>query len=360
MKWVNMHKREVPLYENYLAAVNYNQEMEKDFGFNFEHFVFYSEKGIVDSFIGEKDKKRISDILLKRIKRDRKYFDKLNSIFSRQTKMLKKWCQLINSADISKMDNKELLLFYKNLYYSLQRKSFTILRIPLLVEDLLSVIPKFRNKIIKLGEKRNEFAKYVYKAFYLTRDKLLVEIAKKLGVPQKHKLYILPKEIIKHLHSGEKFDKKLAALRFESYAVILQPKGIKVLSGHPAKIFRKKMKVVNINSFDGQTLRGTPASPGRVLGEVKIIKSAKEASMITKPVIVVCILTSAEFMPYFKKFRAVITEDSGILNHAAITSREFKIPCVAGVKNATKVLKDGDKVKVDANHGIVRIVNKSK
>lgn len=59
-----------------------------------------------------------------------------------------------------------------------------------------------------------------------------------------------------------------------------------------------------------------------------------------------------------KKAAAIITDEGGITCHAAIISREFKIPCIIGTKKATKVLKDGDMVEVDAEKGIVRILEK--
>lgn len=56
----------------------------------------------------------------------------------------------------------------------------------------------------------------------------------------------------------------------------------------------------------------------------------------------------------------IITDEGGITCHAAIISRELKIPCIIGTKIATQVLKDGDRVEVDANKGIIRILQKSK
>ena len=55
-----------------------------------------------------------------------------------------------------------------------------------------------------------------------------------------------------------------------------------------------------------------------------------------------------------EKSAAIVTDAGGILCHAAIVSRELKIPGVIGTKYATKVFKDGDLVEVDANKGIVR------
>ena len=55
---------------------------------------------------------------------------------------------------------------------------------------------------------------------------------------------------------------------------------------------------------------------------------------------------------------AIVTNEGGLTCHAAIIARELKKPCVIGTKIATKVLKDGDLVEVDANKGIVNIVKR--
>ena len=67
-------------------------------------------------------------------------------------------------------------------------------------------------------------------------------------------------------------------------------------------------------------------------------------------------MTRPEFVPLMKRSLAVITDEGGITCHAAIVSRELKIPCVIGTKIATRKLKDGDMVEVDATNGIVRVV----
>ena len=59
-----------------------------------------------------------------------------------------------------------------------------------------------------------------------------------------------------------------------------------------------------------------------------------------------------------KKSAAVVTDEGGMLSHAAIVSRELKKPCVVGTLKATRVLKDGDIIEVDANKGIIKILGK--
>mgnify|MGYP001564748046 CR=1 FL=1 len=55
-----------------------------------------------------------------------------------------------------------------------------------------------------------------------------------------------------------------------------------------------------------------------------------------------------------RKAAAFVTDEGGILCHAAIVARELKKPCIIGTKIATRVFKDGDMVEVDATKGIVR------
>lgn len=57
-----------------------------------------------------------------------------------------------------------------------------------------------------------------------------------------------------------------------------------------------------------------------------------------------------------EKAAAIVTDEGGLMSHAAIVSREFGIPCVVGTKYATEVFKDGDLIEVNANNGIVRKV----
>ena len=70
-------------------------------------------------------------------------------------------------------------------------------------------------------------------------------------------------------------------------------------------------------------------------------------------------MTAPSFVPMMKRAAAIVTDEGGITCHAAIVAREIKKPCIVGTKNATKVLKDGDMVEVNAERGIVTILNKT-
>jgi phosphohistidine swiveling domain-containing protein len=105
-------------------------------------------------------------------------------------------------------------------------------------------------------------------------------------------------------------------------------------------------------------IKGTSAYPGKVEGKVCIIYSVKDVHKMDQGDILVAPTTLPDFMPAIQKAGAMVANEGGMLSHASIVSRELKIPCVIGTKIATKVFKDGDVVEVDADNGVVRIVNK--
>ncbi|MFH1284686.1 MAG: PEP-utilizing enzyme, partial [Candidatus Peregrinibacteria bacterium] len=82
----------------------------------------------------------------------------------------------------------------------------------------------------------------------------------------------------------------------------------------------------------------------------------KDFRKIDKGEILVVSNTNPYVVSFVKKAAAIVSDEGGMLCHAAIVSREFKIPCIIGTKIATKVLHDGDLVEVDANKGVVRIL----
>ncbi|NQU99300.1 MAG: hypothetical protein HQ538_01055 [Parcubacteria group bacterium] len=101
-------------------------------------------------------------------------------------------------------------------------------------------------------------------------------------------------------------------------------------------------------------LAGYMAYPGKLKGKVKIILNPKKVKNFRKDSVLVTKMTDPKFISLMEKSGAIITEIGGILSHAAIVARELKKPCLVGVKNATKILRDGDIVEVNANKGIIR------
>ena len=101
-------------------------------------------------------------------------------------------------------------------------------------------------------------------------------------------------------------------------------------------------------------LEGVTASIGKASGKVKIVYGPSDFVKFNNGDILVTGMTRPDYVPIMKKAAAIITDEGGVTCHAAIVSRELKIPCIIATKIATKVLKDGDVVEVDADNGVVR------
>lgn len=106
-------------------------------------------------------------------------------------------------------------------------------------------------------------------------------------------------------------------------------------------------------------IKGSIAFKGIVRGIVKIILFPKDQERLKEGDILVTSMTTPDFLPAMGRAVAFITDEGGITCHAAIVAREMKKPCVIGTKNATKILKDGDLVEVNALEGTVKIIPKS-
>ncbi|MDO8499224.1 MAG: PEP-utilizing enzyme [bacterium] len=106
-------------------------------------------------------------------------------------------------------------------------------------------------------------------------------------------------------------------------------------------------------------LKGFSASPGQARGKVKVVMNRDQLNKIMPGDILVSPMTTPAYLPAMTKAAAFVTDEGGIICHAAIVAREMKKPCIVGTKVATKILQDGDLVEVDAHNGIVKIIERA-
>ena len=88
-------------------------------------------------------------------------------------------------------------------------------------------------------------------------------------------------------------------------------------------------------------------------GKVRVLHNAKNINAFQKGEVLVTEITDPDWEPIMKIASAIVTDKGGRTSHAAIVSRELGIPCIVGTSNATKVLKNGREVTVDASGGQV-------
>ncbi len=106
----------------------------------------------------------------------------------------------------------------------------------------------------------------------------------------------------------------------------------------------------------GDELTGLCVSPGLVEAEVVVMQDPGEFASMRRGAILVAPATDPSWTPLFTLASGVIVEVGGMLSHASTIAREYGLPALANVKDATKVLKTGDRVRLDASAGRVHRV----
>ena len=125
-----------------------------------------------------------------------------------------------------------------------------------------------------------------------------------------------------------------------------------IFSGKPAERLSNLIESKSKGIFS--SLKGSPIWPGIVKGRARILRSPDEIKKIKVGEILVCPMTDPDYMPAIKKAKALVTDQGGVLCHAAIVARELQNVCLVGTQVATNLIKDGDWIEVNADEGIVR------
>lgn len=104
-------------------------------------------------------------------------------------------------------------------------------------------------------------------------------------------------------------------------------------------------------------ITGVSASKGKAKGRAKIIIKKEDYDKFKEGDIIVTSLVMPEHAIYVRQAGAIVLDGGGITCHYAKKARELKKPCLVNAGMATKILKDNDLVKVDADKGIIKVLN---
>ena len=202
--------------------------------------------------------------------------------------------------------------------------------------------------------------KGIYQKSYVAMEPVIREIARRLNLSVKEIKYLVDYEIKQALLQNKDFS-SITKQRIE-YCVSYINKGkIEILTGDKAtQLINKYVLRPSGDSAKIETnqLKGTVAYAGRAKGIAKLVINKEDVDKVKEGDILVSPATNPDLIIAMKKAAAFVTDRGGITSHAAIVSRELKKPCVVGTGNATKILKDGDLVEVDAEKGVVKILKR--
>ncbi len=292
---------------------------------------FFSNKSNVISY-----KKQVGEIrnLIKRVADDCK---KLKSNRLTDDELEKKLFELIG-----------VLNFYSNIYTKTE---------PFILSKIEANEKKYKKLIKELGDIRFVLRKEGELLFYNLFGIFLKEVAKRFNLKVADLFFYKFDELAK-LFNGQKIKKNIIEERKKGYALVCLKDKKTLLTGERFKILYKD--IVSTKSRTDH-LEGRVAMTGKARGRVRVIlhnkrNISKEVANFKKGEILVTEMTRPDTIMACKKASAVITDEGGITSHAAIISRELKIPCVIATKIATQLLKTGDLVEVDADRGFIKIL----
>jgi len=188
---------------------------------------------------------------------------------------------------------------------------------------------------------------------------LLYEIGKRLNLSNEEvKLFSYP-ELLDGL-KGKKSQKSLKAnakKRLQGYAILVKDGKFRCITGVKNIIeTMERYRIISPSNAMQRNIKGRIACSGKVSGTVKVVTKLAQLKKVKRGDILVSKMTTPDYMVAIHNAAAIVTDEGGVTCHAAIVSREFNIPCITGTRNATQILSDGDIVEVDANEGVVRVL----
>jgi len=184
---------------------------------------------------------------------------------------------------------------------------------------------------------------------------ILTELSKRYNLSVVQLKYLFTDELAKLEKEALKL-KNIAEQRIsKEFMTVSTNEGIRIAG----ETERQKIKeIIERQSHKGD-IRGNVACRGtetKYVATVKVLRSSKECSKVERGEILVATMTTPDYVPAMDRALGFITDEGGVTCHAAIVAREMNKPCIIGTKNATQILKDGDRVEMDVATGLIKII----
>jgi pyruvate,water dikinase len=109
------------------------------------------------------------------------------------------------------------------------------------------------------------------------------------------------------------------------------------------------------DDFPAGALVGLPVSAGTIEGRARVILNIAEANLEAGDILVTA-YTDPSWTPLFVAIKGLVTEVGGLMTHGAVIAREYGVPAVVGVEHATRLIRDGQRIRVHGTDGYVEIL----
>ncbi len=228
------------------------------------------------------------------------------------------------------------------------KQEFAFIGNPLLKAASISYAKKSRQGVIDREHTKSQLIQIIdlFKQQYAILADLLVKNGLLSDADQ---IYFLTHQEIGQLIGGDKTLLPLTERRRKAYAIQEELSFGDIYIGKPiAETYDQ--------GEDNGVLKGVPVSNGECEGIVHIVQSADDANQLKEGEIMVAKFTDIGWSPYYSIVCGLITEIGSSLSHGAVIAREYGLPTIVNVKGATKRLKNGDRIRMNASKGTVECV----
>jgi len=200
-----------------------------------------------------------------------------------------------------------------------------------------------------------EYPKYAIVSRYFLYKQALLKEAERLVpanvIHEKEDIYYLPFEELHDVVRTNQLDYQIISKRkdeYKSYEKLTPPRVIT----SDGEIVAGEYKRENLPA---DAIAGLPVSSGVIEGRARVILNLEDA-VLEGGDILVTPFTDPSWTPLFVSIKGLVTEVGGLMTHGAVIAREYGLPAVVGVENATKLIQDGQRIRVHGTEGYVEIL----
>ncbi|MCY8938950.1 phosphoenolpyruvate synthase [Peribacillus frigoritolerans] len=189
---------------------------------------------------------------------------------------------------------------------------------------------------------------FVYKQALLKEAELLVQAN---VIHEKEDIYYLTFEELHEVVHTNKLDYQMISKRKDEYRLYEKLTPPRVITSD-GEIIVGEYKRDNLMA---EAIIGLPVSSGIIEGRARVILNMEDADLEDGDILVTT-FTDPSWTPLFVSIKGLVTEVGGLMTHGAVIAREYGLPAVVGVVNATKLIKDGQRIRVNGTEGYIEIL----
>ncbi|SHI05457.1 PEP-utilising enzyme, mobile domain [Desulfosporosinus lacus DSM 15449] len=189
---------------------------------------------------------------------------------------------------------------------------------------------------------------FVYKQALLKEAEQLVQEG---VIHEKEDIYYLTLEELREAVRTNKLDYEIICLRKVEYKLYEKLTPPRVITSDGETLSGKYKR----ENLPAEAIVGLPVSSGVIEGRARVILTMEDADLEDGDILVT-LFTDPSWTTLFVSIKGLVTEVGGLMTHGAVIAREYGLPAVIGVENATKLIKDGQRIRVHGTEGYVEIL----